>query len=128
MDMPVKALIILGHGSRRRESNDEIAHLAMQLAPHIEAGYPIVTHAFAELARPTLPEAVADVVKQGATGILIIPYFLAEGRHVVEDTPRLVAQAQQENPGIEIKVSSHVGKDNYMTILLERIVSQEGDR
>ena len=44
-------------------------------------GVQIVEAAHMELAPPTLSDAFAACVKQGATHVAIHPYFLAPGRH-----------------------------------------------
>lgn len=87
----MNALLLVDHGSRREEANASLAQaaaLVQQRAPAL-----IVEVAHMELAPPTIAEAFAACVARGATRVHVFPWFLAEGRHVTEDIPRLVAEA-----------------------------------
>jgi sirohydrochlorin ferrochelatase len=84
-------LIIVDHGSRRRESNDLL--LEVVEAYRRQSGWRIVEPAHMELAEPSIATAFARCVEQGAKLIAVFPYFLGPGRHWSEDIPRLAAEA-----------------------------------
>ena len=70
-------VIIVDHGSRREESNEmllEIVDAFRDTSP-----YAIVEPAHMELAEPTIANAYRKCVEQGATRIVIHPYFLLPG-------------------------------------------------
>ena len=68
-----------------------------------------VRAAHMELAAPTLGEAVDALVAEGAHEIRIHPFFVAPGRHVREDIPRLVAAAQARHPTVPLHVTEPLG-------------------
>lgn len=118
----MKAIILLAHGSRRPESNEEVTALAAKLAERVKSTYRIVRHGFAEIAEPKFVTAVQEASRQGATEITVIPYFLAKGTHVANDVPRLIAEAKEQTKGVEISLTPHVGEQDFMINLLEEIL------
>ena len=48
------AVLLIAHGSRRQEANDDLVRLAELIREHGE--YPIVETAYLEIAAPTIPE------------------------------------------------------------------------
>lgn len=86
-------IVLFGHGSRLAGANDQLRELAARLRG--SGRYPICEAAFLELTAPTMPEAVKACVAQGARRVVIVPYFLAVGRHVAEDIPLLVQEARR---------------------------------
>jgi sirohydrochlorin ferrochelatase len=90
-------LIIVDHGSRRRESNDLLLEVVEAFRRH--SGWRIVEPAHMELAEPSIETAFAKCVEQGAKFVAVFPYFLGPGRHWSEDIPSLAAKAA--NPYVE---------------------------
>jgi sirohydrochlorin ferrochelatase len=84
-------LIIVDHGSMRRESNELLLEVVEAYRQH--SGWRIVEPAHMEWAEPSIATAFARCVEQGATLVAVFPYFLGPGRHWSEDIPRLVAEA-----------------------------------
>jgi sirohydrochlorin ferrochelatase len=80
------AVILIAHGSRRQQANDDLARLAEFLRS--KNLYPIVEIAYLELAEPDIPTAGQRCVVAGATLVKLLPYFLSAGAHVVEDLER----------------------------------------
>lgn len=114
----MKAMILVAHGSRRQQSNDEVVELAAKLKKHCHDQYAMVHPGFLELASPSIPESIQICVDAGATQVTVLPYFLNSGRHVVEDIPHLVDQARAANPGADIKIAQHLGASELMMELL----------
>lgn len=77
------ALLLIAHGSRREEANAEFEFVASAIRDR--GRYPIVQVAYLELAEPTIDAGAALCVEAGATDVILLPYFLSPGRHVVED-------------------------------------------
>ncbi|HET8700513.1 MAG TPA: CbiX/SirB N-terminal domain-containing protein [Nitrococcus sp.] len=105
-----RALLVLAHGSRRRASNEEIRHLSARLAARLGGQYDRVMPAFLELAEPSIPVAIDEAIAAGAGEVVLFPYFLAAGRHVREDIPRLVAEARQRHPQACLELRPHLGE------------------
>jgi sirohydrochlorin ferrochelatase len=113
----VKALLIVAHGSRRAESNDEVRALTRVVAERASTQYDKVDCAFLELAEPLIPDGIEALVKVGADEITVVPYFLSAGRHVVEDIPAEVAKVKLPD-GVGVHIAPYVGESDTMVELL----------
>ncbi|HXH04330.1 MAG TPA: CbiX/SirB N-terminal domain-containing protein [Candidatus Competibacteraceae bacterium] len=105
----MKALLLVAHGSRREESNDEVRRLATRLAERAATRYPLVRCAFLELAEPSIPDGIEACIRAGAREVVVLPYFLSAGNHVVEDIPALVAAKSREHPGVTLRIAPYLG-------------------
>ena len=113
------ALIVVDHGSRRRESNDAL----LELVELIRGDQPgrIVEPAHMDLAEPSLATAFTRCVARGAGRIVIAPFFLLPGRHWDDDIPALAAAAAEAHPGVAYLVAAPLGLHPAMrTILRDR--------
>ncbi|GAA6133979.1 CbiX/SirB N-terminal domain-containing protein [Oceaniserpentilla sp. 4NH20-0058] len=109
----MKALLLIAHGSRKASSNQEVAELANKLSQQ-DSEFALVAHCFLELTTPKVPDSVAQLAAQGATEVVILPYFLAAGMHVSEDLPELLSQAQQNFPKVSFTLLEHLGAAEQM--------------
>lgn len=115
----MKALLVVAHGSRRKESNEEIAALTAKVATRAEGEFDVVEYAFLELAEPSIPDGIEKCLQRGATSVSVLPYFLARGTHVVEDIPEQVGIKQREHPQLDIHITPYLGTDaNLPDVLL----------
>ena len=114
----MKALLLVAHGSRRKQSNDEVVILADKLKNNCSEYYGIIHAGFLELAEPLIPEGIQKCVDDGAKSIIVLPYFLNSGRHVTEDIPNIVNDTKSHYPNIEIKIAPHLGASPLMMDLL----------
>ena len=60
--------------------------------------------------RPSLDEALADLVAQEVRKIRVVPVFLGLGGHLKEDLPRLVKAAGDQYPGLQLSVEKPIGE------------------
>lgn len=120
-DASTRAVLLVSHGSRVAESNTEIENLAARVAGRIGPDT-AVTHAFLEMARPSIAEAIDALVRSGTRRIVLIPYFLSAGRHVAEDIPAIVEEARVRHPGLDIEITGHFGAQERVPELLAGIV------
>lgn len=109
----MNALLIIAHGSRKQSSNDEVAQLAQRTAESTSE-FEIVCHGFLELTTPDVPTTIQSAIDQGATRIVVMPYFLAAGYHVQEDLPGLLETARRQHPEIDIQCVDHIGAADAM--------------
>lgn len=105
----MRALLLVSHGSRRQQSNEEVNLICEQLRGHLNESFDIVHSAFLEIASPSIPEGIKQCVAEGSSSITVLPYFLAAGRHVSEDIPSIVGNAQREFPDISFWITPHIG-------------------
>ena len=113
-------VIIVDHGSRREESNQLLLKIVDEFRHRIS--YPIVEPAHMELAEPSIAAAYDACARQGATRIIVHPFFLLPGRHWDSDIPRLAAEAAAKHPRTSFLVSNPLGSHPLMLkIIAERI-------
>ena len=88
------------------------------------SGLSIVEPAHMEIAQPSIDTAFARCAEQGATTVIVFPYFLSPGRHVSEDIPRLAAQAAEAFPGIRHEVTAPLGLHDLMGQIMQQRIEQ----
>ena len=114
----MNALLIIAHGSRRSASNDEVRALADRISAQANGEFDQLACCFLELAEPLIPDAIDQLVQDGATQITVFPYFLAVGAHVAEDIPEAISIAANKHPHITFKSLPHLGQLESMPALI----------
>lgn len=104
----MKHLLVVAHGSRRAASNDEVRELVYQMRRHNQT-YDRIECAFLELAEPSIPDGIQNCIDSGAAEVIVLPYFLAAGTHVVNDIPDLIREKQQQYPDVILRQAGHIG-------------------
>ena len=113
----MNALLIIAHGSRNTESVREIQDLTSRLqnaADHFDR----VECAFLEMVEPDISAGLSALIESGSTEIVVLPYFLARGNHVIRDVPDEISNVQRRYPDIEIRLLPHIGKSAGMENLI----------
>ena len=105
----MNALIIIAHGSRRKEANAEFIALVEKIKTTSGSKYDFVEPCFLEISSPSLSESVKYVIENGATHISVFPYFLNSGNHVLRDIPEIVARLTQHYPDCTITLLPYFG-------------------
>ena len=124
----MKALLLVAHGSRRDASNDEVRELTEQLR-QADGSFQHVACAFLELAEPSIPDGLRAAIAAGAGEVVVLPYFLSAGRHVVTDIPSEVAVVQAEHPDVAIRVAPYLGAaDGVVQILLQQAAGNDAQQ
>lgn len=113
----MQAILLIDHGSKVDAANELLGQLKAVLAD--DNKYPIIEVAHMELARPTLGEAFDACVAQGATRIVIVPYFLAPGAHASQDIPQMAVEAAAAHPAVEWTVAAPLGFDVKLVDLVD---------
>ena len=118
----MRSLLLIAHGSRRLASNDEVRELAEKMN-HMDHEFDQVSCAFLELAKPFIPEGIRELIEQGATEVVVLPYFLSAGRHVVEDVPADIAKVQAEYPEVNITMTPYLGSAASISEVVLKLAS-----
>jgi len=103
-----KALLVVAHGSRRETSNDEVRAITTKVRESSQV-FDLVECGFLELAEPSIVQAGNQLINRGATDIVVLPYFLAAGRHVTRDIPDEVALIDNQHPSTRIIIAPNIG-------------------
>ena len=110
-----EAILLVGHGSRREKSNEQVRELAVALEERL--GLP-VDAAFLELAAPAIPEAIAGLA--GAVSeVTVVQLSLFAASHVKNDVPLAVQGARAEHPALTINNGAHLGVHPAILDLLD---------
>jgi sirohydrochlorin ferrochelatase len=120
-----QALLIVDHGSRRKESNDLLQAIATMMRERF--GFGIVHAAHMELGEPTIQQGFDACVADGANEIIIHPYFLGAGRHVTSDIPHLVREAANRHPGITFRITEPIGAHPKIGEIISERVAESKD-
>jgi sirohydrochlorin ferrochelatase len=115
-------LVIVDHGSKKPAANDMLIDVAAMFKR--VTGTSIVEPAHMELAEPSIEQAFDKCVAQGATLVIVHPYFLSPGRHSTTDIPNLTAQAaaKHKHLGVKFHVTQPLGLDERIAhIMAQRI-------
>ena len=122
-----RAVLLVDHGSRRREANAVLEEVAARLRARLPDR--IVAFAHMDLAEPTVALGIAGCVAKGATEIVLHPYFLAPGSHSTEDILRLAQTALAAHPQVTLRVTSALGvHEKLVEVVLERVLEAEATR
>lgn len=113
-------VIICDHGSRRAQSNASLEEVARLFGDRFADDCGIVEPAHMELAMPDIAAAYEACVKRGADHIVVLPFFLARGKHFMRDIPSLTSQAAVDFPGTTYQIAEPLGIDDLILDLLKK--------
>jgi sirohydrochlorin ferrochelatase len=102
------ALLLIAHGSRQQEANEDLHHLADQLRQ--DGDYVAVVASFLELAEPDIVTGGRQCVSAGARRVALVPYFLSAGVHVRRDLQNYRSQLAQEFPDVDMVLAEPLGR------------------
>ncbi|MDR1425195.1 MAG: CbiX/SirB N-terminal domain-containing protein [Azoarcus sp.] len=102
------ALVLLGHGARDPVWAEPLERVRARLArarPELA-----IEVAFLEFMLPTLAEAVAALVARGATCVVVVPVFLAQGVHLKRDLPALLDELRGRHSACDVRLAAAAGE------------------
>ena len=118
-----EAVLLVGHGSRREKSNEQVRTLAADLEERL--GVP-VDAGFLELAEPAIDEAIAGLAGTVST-VTTVQLSLFAASHVKNDVPLAVEQAREAHDATTIHSGAHLGVHPALVDLLnDRAAAVEG--
>ncbi len=112
------ALLLIAHGSRRPEANADLNHVADAIR---ERGrYSLVQVSFLELAEPGIEVGGVLCVEADATEVILLPYFLSPGKHVVEDLTAARDRLSDRFPAVRFVLAEPLGRHPLILDVLEQ--------
>lgn len=115
----MEALIIVAHGSRRKDAGGVMEQIRQDLASQLP--YP-VRLGYLQFQRPCLEEVIVSLRQEGIRKIVVVPAFLSYGAHVVEDIPAILQTMAHRYPDVELFLAEPLGYDPRLAaVLLDRI-------
>ncbi len=116
----MKGILIVDHGSQKREANDMLRSMA-DLIQTMAGSDVVVRYAHMELADPDIAAGFSSCVQGGATDVTVFPYMLSPGRHSTSDIPRMVADVARAFPHVGFSVTPAFGlHEKLAEVVLER--------
>jgi sirohydrochlorin ferrochelatase len=112
------ALLLIAHGSRRPEANADLEYVAAQLRGR--GRYPVVQVSFLELVEPGIEAGGALCVQAGATDVILLPYFLSPGKHVVEDLASARDRLASQFPETRFVLAEPLGRHPLLLDVIEQ--------
>jgi sirohydrochlorin ferrochelatase len=116
----MKSLLLVAHGSRRQASNDEVRALIRRLRA-AAGSFDHLDCAFLELAEPSIPDGLRQAIAKGASEVVVLPYFLSAGRHVMTDIPAEIEPVRKAYPSVDIFLAPYLGAaEGVVGLLMEQ--------
>ena len=100
-------VLLIAHGSRHGPANEDLHQLAARF--RTRGDYPIVEACFLELAEPDIATGGGRCVSLGATRVLMIPYFLSAGVHMLRDLTAARDGLRLHHPGVDFRLGTTLG-------------------
>ncbi len=98
-----RGVLVVGHGSRRHEANEDVREATRRIGKRGRFG--LIEAAFLEIEHPNIREGFARLVERGASEITVHPYFLSPGRHTRGDIPLEVREAASHYAGVSYRIT-----------------------
>lgn len=111
------AVLLIAHGSRHAMANDDLHQLTATVAR--QGAHPIVEACFLELAAPDIAAGGDRCVALGASRVLMIPYFLSAGVHLLRDLTAARDALAERHPAVDFRLGQALGPHS----LLEELVA-----
>jgi sirohydrochlorin cobaltochelatase len=104
---PRSALVLFAHGAR----DPQWAEPFRAIAASVTASRRDLTVklAFLELQPPSLADAITELAAAGHGTIHIAPLFMAQGGHLKQDVPKLLAEIRKRQPALHIALLPALG-------------------
>jgi precorrin-8X/cobalt-precorrin-8 methylmutase len=117
-----EAVILLAHGSRVPHAGEDMERLAARLKERSKGGI-VETCSMSRLG-PHFSEVFDRCIARGARKIILIPYFLHSGLHLVLDIPEMMQEKARQHPGVRVILGKHLGFDECLVELVRRRIEE----
>lgn len=119
-----RAVILIGHGSRAAGADEDMERIARRLRA---AGNGTVEVCRMSGRGTPFAEVFEKCVGEGATTVIVIPYFLHFGVHLRQDLPAMLREAVARRPAVRMILGRHLGYDDALVSLIEKRLAESED-
>lgn len=116
------AVVLLGHGSRVKGAGKQMEEVAHALKKTGE--YDLVDTCYLSRLGPHFPEVFEGIVKQGADKVIVIPYFLHGGMHILLDIPEMMQEVVKKYPQVNVILGKNLGFDSLLVDLVRKRIDE----
>jgi sirohydrochlorin ferrochelatase len=113
----MRAVILIGHGSRAAGADDDMEKVAEGLRK--ETGGIVETCRMSGRGIP-FAEVFERCVGRGVKEIVVLPYFLHFGIHLREDIPEILRENARNHPEVRLVLGKHLGYDDALVHLVAK--------
>jgi len=119
--MQKKAVLIIAHGSKVKETNDiMVAYMAALKKREPDV---LFSSCYLQLMAPNLDDAIDALYQEGVRDIKAFPFFLFNGNHIKEDIPMELDNIRKKYTDLKIDFLTNIGFDEKLVdIILERVM------
>lgn len=117
-----EAIILLGHGSRVQGAGEGMEEVANRLKE--KYSYSIVEVCYLSRWGPHLPEVLEKCVRQGAKKVIVLPYFLHVGLHLLLDIPEKLQEESRKFPEVKLVLGKGLGFSEALVDLVQRRIEE----
>lgn len=103
----MRGIVLFAHGARDPEWARPFE--AIRDAVRMQRPERPIALAYLDHMSPTLEEAIAALVEEGAPAITVFPLFVAQGGHLKHDIPRILDAIRASHPHVPIALESALG-------------------
>lgn len=96
----MKAILLVGHGSRDPEGNEQVRQTIDELIPQLDKSLLIET-CFLEFEMPTIEQGIQTCVEKGASSVYVIPMMLLAAGHSKIHIPAAIDEAKVKYPEVQ---------------------------
>jgi len=121
-----RAWIVFGHGSSDPDWSGPIRSIAHRLAEHLGAHR--VALAFLERQPPTLEQAAAALIAEGATHVTVAPMFLGVAGHLKRDLPVMIVALRVSWPRVRFELGTPIGESRRVCEAIVETILEESRR
>ncbi len=106
------ALVLFAHGARDPEWANPLRRV--QAAIRQRAAGVVVELAFLEFMAPKLHDCAAALVADGATKIVVMPMFIAQGGHLKREVPEMLGRLRSTWPAVRFSLGDAIGENEIV--------------
>jgi sirohydrochlorin cobaltochelatase len=115
-------ILIVCHGSQRREANEGFEAMVARIAAHLHAEEVLAT--YFSIVHPSIEDRVDELVARGVERIVLMPYFLFAGQHISVDIPVILNACRTKHPQISLEMLPSLENDPAVEgVVAERLKS-----
>lgn len=113
-------IILLAHGSSDQRWCQTFEELATPTLGSVSGS----RIAYMELAEPSLDTIISEGRNEGIGTFIIVPLFLAAGRHLRKDVPGMIEDLQSTY-GVSITLAPPIGENPQLGYAIRDVVNQQ---
>jgi sirohydrochlorin cobaltochelatase len=104
----MKAVLMVGHGSRDAEGNDQVRQFIENVKPDLDSSL-LVETCFLEFESPNVNEGIDNCIQKGASHVLVIPIMLLPAGHSKIHIPAAIDAAKEKYRDVQFTYGRPIG-------------------